>query len=375
MFRIYITAKALADIYLQESKKNYSEQCEWFHILLKQKKIFTTGYVAPDSDTLLEDDLSDSGIIAEMEEAYNITFIPSDTFIDMVKADNNKVNEQPNAAYFLDIDSETAKHIQDDYGVICQPATTNIDTSIFTEECLRFEFIKKRTVNGEWKDLFEVQANVPSNAMCIIDRFLFCYDGQENPSNPSELIYNGLDTVYLILLNALPNKFKGTYHLTVICEKKEIKNHLIFQTLQYELFRRVNLISTNKGYPIFAQLIAIDGELASYTNSLTHNRQIISNYHKMFFLNGINAINYYSGALKKAVYTQTVQGELLYSTGLRHSKSECPANSIDATRHSANYIIGRWKAPDLSDDYTGHYFYADNKGNTSIRNIENRLFL
>lgn len=371
MFRIYITAKALAEVCLQEQSKEYKDQSAWFRILCRQDEIYTIGYTPPSTDTIGEDDLSDSAIIAGMNAAYNINFIPKDGYIRAVKREHSNVYQQPNAAFFLDISDAEAQQIQDEYGVICQ-SVDNIDASVFTEECVRFEFVKNKIVKGGWSDLFEVQSNIPSNSLCIIDRFLFAYDGQNNPNAEysDEIIYNGLDTILLILAAALPNTFKNTYHVTIVCDKKQIKNRLIFQTLQQHLWDRVSVISHKKGYPIFAQLIAIDGEVASYTHRLTHNRQIISNYHRMFFLNGINAIRLYSGSAGMAEYQQTVQGELLYGAGLRHQNSECPVQSVESTQSAFKYVLRKWRTSYEPD----HYYYADNEGNSSIRNFKNRLF-
>jgi len=372
MFSIFITAKALADVYLQEKPKSYKEQSEWFHILLKQKEIFTTGYSIPSGDIIEEDDLSDSGIIAEMASAYNIKFTPSDEYLESVLNDNAKVYDYPNAAFFLDVTQEVANDIQDKFGVICQP-TNHVDTSVFTEECIRHVFEKNRPVNGGWNELLEVQSQIPSNSMCIIDRFLFVYDGSENRNKREELIYNGLDTVMLILNYALPEKFSQTYHLTVICDKDHIKNNLDFQALQKELFKRVNIVAERKGYPIFSQLIAVDRKQAPYSDKLTHNRQIVSNYHRMGFDNGINAIRLYYGANNSAEYTQTIQGELLYDTGLKKVNSECPADTIHITQKDGNYIFSRWMSQKEED--FGHFLYADNLGNTSIKNFKNMFFI
>lgn len=369
MFSIYITAEALADACLQELSKSYSEQSEWFRILRKQEKIYTLGYTPPTADVLSEDDFSYSGIIAGMCTAYNIQFEPADKYMISIKNDHSCVYEKPNAAFFLDISEAEAQKIQEEYGVICQ-STEHIDSSIFTEECERYDFVKNLPVKGGWGELFEVQAKVPSNALCIIDRFLFAYDGQNNPhkSFSEEVIYNGLDTITLVLLNALPKIFGGTYHVTIVCDSKKIQNR---QTLQQEVMNRISLISAKKGYPILANLIAINADKAPYTNSLTHNRQIISNYHNMVFENGINAIRFYHGSECTAEYTQPVQGQLLYGTGLKWQNSECPVRSIDVTRMKFNEILKRW----LKTYEQEHYYYADNLGNSSIRNFKNRLFL
>lgn len=378
MFRIYITAKALADVCLQEQSKTYSEQSAWFHILCKQKAIYTIGYTPPITETLMEDDLSDSGIITTMFAAYNINIIPKDRYIKAVLRDYSQVYQQPNAAFILDLSPAEAKKIQEEYGIICQSTSTPIDTSVFTEECVRFEFVNHRLVSGGWKELFEVPSSIPSNSLCIIDRFLFSNDGQNNSNTgyETEVIYNGLDTLHLILHNALPPKFGNTYNVTIICEKKQIKNRLIFQTLQQKIFDIVYNISKLKGYSIFSQLIAIDGDVAKYSNSLTHNRQIISNYYKISFPNGVDAILFYNGSQNKAHFTQSVQGELLYCTGLRHPNSQCPEDSIAATQLAFKRVLQRWKeAYEPGHIYEpDHYFYADNWGNSSILNFQNRLF-
>jgi hypothetical protein len=93
----------------------------------------------------------------------------------------------------------------------------------------------------------------------------------------------------------------------------------------------------------------------------------------MGFPNGINAIRFYYGTNNSAEYTQTLQGELLYSTGLKHVNSECPADSIRTTQKAGNYIFTRWMSQ-REEDFS-HFLYADNHGNTSIRNFKNRLFI
>ena len=139
------------------------------------------------------------------------------------------------------------------------------------------------------------------------------------------------------------------------------------------MFEKVKLISEDKGYSIFAQLIAIDDTKATNTHSLTHNRQVISNYHKMDFSNGVNAIWLNGKGKEKAIYTQSLQGKLLYGTGLKHLISQCPVDSITITQNTAKTILQQWMSD--QNTYIGHFLYADNKGNTSIQNFENRLFL
>ena len=82
MFSIYISASALADIYLQESDKPFKEQSDWFKILRKQTEIFTYGYVPVDND--FEDGFSVSDILENLGRSYDILITPADDYISQV---------------------------------------------------------------------------------------------------------------------------------------------------------------------------------------------------------------------------------------------------------------------------------------------------
>lgn len=358
MFSIYISASALADIYLQESDKPFKEQSDWFKILRKQTEIFTYGYVPVDND--FEDGFSVSDILENLGRSYDILITPADDYISQVLVDNQTVLEHPNAAYFLDVETEQAHDIQQKYGVICQ-ATDSIDSTIFTKSCIGVNFVKYQESEKGWEVILKIPTELPSNSLCIIDRFLFAEDGKNQYGDNSI----GFDNLSLILYYALPSSFSAEYHITIITDRNSIKNGLIFQTLSDKLIHLVNKLSEKRGYPIKLEFLAIDVENAKYTKSFIHNRQIFANYFNIKFDNGLNILDFKNGK-GIAKFNQLIKGTLLYNDSLDYIESDPAVSSIDSYRKQLKTRISKWK----KDAEESPYSYADNYGNLGIKNFD-----
>lgn len=370
MFSIYISASALANAYLQEGEKPYKEQSEWFRVLRKQSRIYTYGYTPTyenqDDNIDFESGFSLSHIIEELSISYDIPIIPADDYISSLLDNNQKALEKPNAAFFLDIDSNKAENIQKKYGVICQ-STGAIDSSVFTKSCIGVNFEKDTISQKGWAEIFKVPTELPSNTLCIIDRFLFTFDGQ--PNKDGSLNKLGITNIAAILEHALPISFEGIYSVLIICDKKHIKNRYIFQTMSDELFRIVYKLSDKRRYRIKLQLLAIDGDEAPYTNSITHNRLVFSNYYQIIFLNGVNIL-YYKGGKTFSKYNQLIRGTLMYNGDLEYIESDPPISSIETVRKLLKKQVEKWHSHVISN----HFSYADSLGNFSITNLETIRF-
>ena len=360
MFSIYISASALADTYLQESDKPFTEQSDWFKILRKQTEIFTYGYVPVDDD--FEDGFSVSDILENLGRSYGILIKPADDYISQVLDNNQKVLDHPNAAFFLDIEAEKAQDIQSQYGVICQ-ATDSIDSKVFTKSCIGTNLVKDQETKKGWESILKIPTELPSNSLCIVDRFLFAEDGK------NKFGYNtiGFDNISLILYYALPNSFNDEYHITIITDRNNIKSGIIFQTMSDKLIHLVNILAEKKGYPIKLEFLAIDvnNKATKYTQPFIHNRQIFSNYYHINFPNGVNIL-YFKGGKSFAKYNQFIKGTLLYNDSLDYIESDPIISVIESYRKRFKEIIIDWKA----GKDVGYYSYADNRGNLGIKNLE-----
>ena len=370
MFGIYITASSLANTYLQEGNKSFELQSEWYRILRKQNFIYLSEYNSNDVEYEDEDYLNNKELIDMFSQsAGNIDIKPADDKIQQILLDHSKVLDNPNAAYFLDIDPEEAKAIQDDFGVICQSVNVPVDTSVFTMPCIPINFQKDQVSVKGWDKILQEPAKLPSNSLCIIDRYLFCYEGDTVRGDKKNTI--GFDNLQLILLFALPEHYKGIYNVTIIFDGKAIGSGYDVDTLWQELCIRVDNIAKRKGYKINLQYLAIDVDAAGYTKEMTHNRQILSTYYKIQFDNGVNILYYVDGIYAKAKFTQKIQASVTYDNCLHFEEGDPTIMAMEVQRGLIRYCISKWKE---SSRNSHHYTYRDNNGNKDIKHFNLQSF-
>ena len=374
MFKVFIPAKVLANIYLEESsRKNSRNQSNWFRILMKQNTIYTIGYKLPDS-VPSDDDASDEAVLWDFCQRYDIAIVPRDNYLQSIKDIPQAVLEQPCGVFYLDITPKEAHDIQNKYGVICQSTSKKFDAKILSGETASYDVAKNNSA-PQWSAIYEILSEVPSNALCLIDRNLFVYDGQINPKSGKEQS-SGLFNVFFAMDSALPKYSAAPYHITVVFESMALvdkdKKVLLearerFELLSQSLFQLVKELK--RDYPIVVEAIAFNKSTPFY-NDLTHNRQIISNYYRITAEQGLNVVNF-NNPKKTGTYNQQINVQLLYSSGLRLANANSPVDSNERIENGFVDFIHQWR----QDPQTKDYLYATNIIGGSFENQSNRLFM
>lgn len=379
MFKVFIPAKVLANIYLEESsRKNSRNQSNWFRILMKQNTIYTIGYKLPDSAPS-DDDASDEAVLWDFCRRYDIAIVPRDNYLQSIKDMPQTVLEQPCGVFYLDITPQEARDIQNKYGVICQSTSRPFNAKVLATAPEVYDFPKYKNA-PQWKTIFEIPNYAPSNAICIIDRNLFAYDGQINTHTQRENS-SGVYNVYFILDSALPKHLSVPYHVTIFCEclplkvrdpitkKEEVVRSAEdqFNTIANTIFEEINML--NRDFQIEAEIIAFKKGKRFY-NEVTHNRQIFSNYYRIGAENGLNATNFVGNHNQGSTYSQQLNAHLLYSTGLRRGGTYCTADTNNRLEIDCASFIDYWRRNADSNDY----LYASNNETASFLTHKNRLF-
>ena len=382
MFRIFVNAKSLAHIYLSEGERaNKRNQSDWFRILMKQRDLFTEGYNIPSSISAL-DPLSDEYVLFLMSQNNpQIGLTPADDYLSSIAKHPDAVLQYPKSIFWFDIDPKQAKKIQKDYGVLVQPSSKKFDTKCITREIDTYSFKQHKRIDASWKDIYSGVASMQGNAICLVDRNLFAYDGQLDPHTGKEQA-NGLYNVFFILDSALPKGLKTNFDVTILTEQrtKAIKNpesgtenividNEFMDRLSNSIFGLIPSLKRN--YEINVEIIAFkkstNNHKVKFYND-THNRRIFSNYYTISADLGLNAINY--GDLQKPIgmYSQEITRKTNYSTGLRSNSSSPIEDSNRMCSVWANFI-NYWR----KNCETNDYWYASNSEKT-FKNHKNRLF-
>lgn len=373
MFKVFISARALSDIYLKESKRtNKRNQSNWFRILLKQHTLYTIGTQIP-SEAPDDDDVSDAAILWHLCENENIELAPSDEYLSHIVDQPQTVLEQPCGVFYLDISPKVAKRIQEEYGVICQSCKKTFDAKVLAGEGGFYDITKKAPAH-QWPTILQPVNAIPSNALCLIDRNLFVYDGQENPYS-HEVQFSAVENIFGVLNSILPQCYADSYHVSVLFEYmplKDSKNNVIkndhehFKEVCKKVFERVK--DLKRGYSIKLEMIAFKKGKRFY-NDITHDRYILSNYFCVSASNGLNVINY-NKFENTGTYNQKIDVYLPYSVGLRNDRSgTSPIDTNNRITKGCRDFISFWrKNADIGD-----YLYASNFDG-DFTTHKNRLF-
>lgn len=382
MFKIFVNAKSLADIYLSEGERaNIRNQSDWFRILMKQRKLFTEGYEMPSSIAAM-DPLSDEYVLFLLSQNNpQIELKPSDDYLSSIAEHPDAVLQYPRSIFWLDINPKLARKIQKDYGVLIQPASKKFDTRCITREIDIYSFKQSEKIEYSWKAIYAGVTSIQGNAICLVDRNLFAYDGQMDQKTNQELA-NGLYNVFFILDSALPKSLKTHYDVTILTEQrtktiKDPKNgtdnvvvdNEFMNRLSEGLFESIPLLKRN--YDINIEIIAFRKSDKNHPVKFyrdTHNRRVFSNYYTISADLGLNAINYCDLQKPSGIYSQLIMRMTNYSTGL-HSNSSSPVEDVNRMCSVWSNFIEYWRKNRKTEDY----WYASNSKKTFL-NHKNRLF-
>ena len=347
MFKIFMSSKSLERLCLAEMSKDKGDQSDWFLVLSKQKIIYL------DKDVYNEWDDGDPLFI--FSKSYVVDLKKSEIgFECMVNPSCESFPFEPQGAYLLDVSEDTANSIQNDYGIICQ--STNDLTKCPLSGGERSFRLRKDERGRSWKELISNDPPLPSNAIIIIDRYLFGYDKSDKVG-----FYDAISNIKNIMRCVLPMQLKTDYHIIILYDEGNSDKYYNIDTLARELEEYKNTLK--RPYNIVIQFMSIPkGSMGYYEG--THDRMIISNY---FIVSATKHIKAFRG--RQATATQVVRCEYAYSAGLRNV-SDPPMKTIETTLS----IIHNMIEDGVEDGEQQGFVYDTTKGvKQNISEVVNRL--
>lgn len=237
---------------------------------------------------------------APQEQSYLFKLLQQQP-VQLLKEDDTKryiahpenVLKNPSALYILDIPAADALAIQRMYGVMCLSSSAPDITSLIDVND-EHTTGKKEPLDKGWDSVLDSVEYLPSNALILIDRYLFknieAYNG------------NGFDNVSSILKELLPQELGTTYHITIVFERKEIDPLYSFDTIAKRLYENVE--EMGHSYPITMEVLGVVEPLRLYYS--THNRRIVSNYFVVKMDHKLAAFNKNIGTTDQTIIPQVL---------------------------------------------------------------------
>jgi len=353
MFRVFISASSLEKLCLEEMPKKIGDQSDWFLLLTKQNTIYI--------DKDIYSDLEQGNALFTFSESYEVQFEKSDVDFNLEVISNPaSVLGEPQGAYLLDIDKGSAETLSRAFGVVCQSTEDLADCALAEQECTFTLF--KGEKNHSWEELFNSGAKLPSNALIIIDRYIFGYEGATHSG-----YQDGVDNIKMIMKNVLPDQLCCDYHVMVLfSDSCSTDNNYSIDKVAEELddFKNNEL---KKPYNIEIELFSVYHKDPVFSD--THNRRILSNY---FMVKAEHLFKVFRQD-GTSITTQDLELIRLYSKGLRdYSDSSVrfisrALNSVSQMKNTAAKTL-KFGGPGANE-----YIFYSNAEVDQPQNIKNRL--
>lgn len=353
MFKVFISAESLEKICIDEMSKDLKDQSSWFIILTKQHVIYL--------DKNIYEHLDYTDPLFTFSESYQIEFRKAEVnYNEILKDKPETVLNEPQAAFLLDVNEDAAEMIQKEYGVICQSTDDLTICKLAAPDGKLTLFTG--SIEHSWKELFNDGTKMPSNALIIIDRYIFGYESKAKSGYD-----DGIINIERILLNVLPPTLNCDYHVLILFDEKQSSDRyfdLSKVDLTLERFKRDYL---KRPYNIEIELFSVSSK--AYNYECTHNREIISNYF-------ISSADHLLKAFRKdgrAICNQDLRLEYLYSHGLR-DRSDSAVKTTDFLLNSFSEMKLHGIEEEETDSENASQYKAMLAGKSiAIRNIKNRL--
>lgn len=138
-----------------------------------------------------------------------------------------------------------------------------------------------------WKDIlqkFHIGKTPPSNALVIIDRYLFDYQ----PAGGADY-RNGIRNVYGILNELLPLSFQGEYHILIVFDPSHISRGASLTDIAKDLQTVKKKVRSGSYIPTI-ELLPVSANSDHEMYHETHDRKILSNYYLIEANHGFSAL-------------------------------------------------------------------------------------
>lgn len=223
--------------------------------------------------------------------------------------------KNPSSLYILDITPAEALAFQKYYGVMCL-SSENPDISPLIDVNDFFQSSTEKKKFKGWDRILDSVEKLPSNALVIIDRYLF--------AKRSKDAGDGLANVSNILRELLPQEFEGgDYHVTVVFDIDAKHASYTFNEIATKLTNITRQLRPS--YNIMVEVFGIKESCTLYDDS--HDRRIVSNYFYVVASHKLAAFN----PEDKGTVPQSITPWALFTESSLSVDSSAPLESIEET--------------------------------------------
>lgn len=306
MVKFFITTDCIVRILEQEAGKNDKDRSNLYKILR------SSDYCKICVGTI---ESKFQNIIFNFKQMHNLAFdITKVGYVDKLIEHPEMMLKEPNAVFILNISTELADSYSRKYGVLCF-SIDNIHEGLLIDPNIEYSPYSSEQFGG-WGYVLNNTRKLPSNALIIVDRYLFSSDNYNNTV--------GVNNVFEIMKSLLPEEFTNQtpYQVCVVFGCQLVRREMPFNVLAAKLEKKKNELA--KEYEIDIELVGI--HRASPFFEEIHNRRIISNYYIVRAEHQLGAFAY-----RKSTCSQTLTPQRLFTYFSLINHSHPPLRSIEQT--------------------------------------------
>ena len=216
-----------------------------------------------------------------------------------------------------------------------------------------------------WKKVlekFHKGKTPPSNALVIIDRYLFASDYS-----------NGIRNVIAILDELLPDSILCEYHVLLVFDGSAISQGASIDLISNGFQQFV--VNFSRNYNLTIELLTVSWSVDKKAFSETHDRRIVSNYYMISCDHGFSAIRIPNGQnnnIGTGVWSQTIRFEGIYA-GIDADAEDLDLRSLPIRTCDYAITFLREYLLKLQNGITGYTYKCVGNPNATIVNFRNRL--
>lgn len=360
----------MAELYLSETALNsiyYNPQLRG--IITNQKCL----YIDLDKEALnkktkfiFNDENESPSVFQELLKDGSIEIVAARCVCDKIRNELFSVDDAgASPVFIIEVDSDKAKNIQDNYGIMCM-SDNKIDLSILTAHKCRtliaqdkkkfFQTgVRMRNKEVSWESILSKTSRL-CNAIVFNDHYFFQND------NNAKLNKENIDFFNLkkIFNSLLPDKINNNiFQVLFLCKQNDFNTYAENST---KIKKTIQKLRSN--YKIDFQIVTGDNSCDLF--EYTHNRIIATNYF-VISAEHVLAAFYCNGTIQK---DQEVKCLGLYGAGISEGDDDdCPEIKHEVFLERVSNIIKC-----ATDNQTSGYQYKENGKETNV-DIKNPKFM
>lgn len=360
MAELYLSETALNSIYYDRQLRGIitNQKCLYIDLdkeALNKKKEFN-----------FNDENESPSVFQELLKDGSIEIVAARCVCDKIRNELFSVDDTgASPVFIIEVDSDKAKNIQDNYGIMCM-SDNKIDLSILTAHKCRtliaqdkkkfFQTgVRMRNKEVSWESILSKTSRL-CNAIVFNDHYFFQNDNNANLDKENIDFFNLKE----IFNSLLPDKIKNNiFQVLFLCEQKDFNKYAENST---KIKKTIQKLRSN--YKIDFQIVTGDSNCNLF--QYTHNRIIATNYFVISAEHVLAAFNC-NGTIRK---DQDVKCLGLYGAGISEGDDDdCPEIKHEVFLERVSNIIKY-----ATDNQKSGYQYKENGNDTNVK-IQNPKFM